>query len=370
MDVSPILTPLNDAQRAAVTAPLVPVLVLAGAGSGKTRVLTHRIAWLIQAEGVSPHGILAVTFTNKAAAEMRSRIEALLGMPGGALWLGTFHGLAHRLLRLHWREAGLPQSFQILDSEDQQRLIKKLLKALGAGRGRAGCRARCSSSSTSTRTRAGGRSSLKDGGDPTEQQLIRLYGEYEQACARAGVGGFRRAAAARLRAVARQPGAAAALPPRASGTCWWTSSRTPTPSSTPGCGCWRAPSGMPVRGRRRRPVDLPLARRARGEPAAVPQRLPAGAAVQAGAELPLHRHDPRRRQRADRPQHRPPRQEPVDQRRARRAGARSTAAYNERDEAEFVVARIQRLDRRTAARAASARSCTAPTRSRACSRRR
>jgi DNA helicase-2/ATP-dependent DNA helicase PcrA len=129
MDLSPILNPLNEAQRAAVTAPLGPVLVLAGAGSGKTRVLTHRIAWLIQTQGVSPHGVLAVTFTNKAAAEMRGRIEQLLGMPGSALWIGTFHGIAHRLLRMHWREAGLLQTFQILDAEDQLRLIKKLLKS-------------------------------------------------------------------------------------------------------------------------------------------------------------------------------------------------------------------------------------------------
>ena len=104
MDLSPILNPLNDAQREAVTAPLGPVLVLAGAGSGKTRVLIHRIAWLIETEGVSPHSILAVTFTNKAAGEMRARVEQLLGMPGSALWLGTFHGIAHRLLRLHWRD--------------------------------------------------------------------------------------------------------------------------------------------------------------------------------------------------------------------------------------------------------------------------
>ena len=104
--------------------------MLAGAGSGKTRVLMHRIAWLIQAEGVSPHGILAVTFTNKAAArDARPHRAACSGIPGSALWIGTFHGIAHRLLRLHWREAGLVQGFQILDSEDQLRLIKKLIKA-------------------------------------------------------------------------------------------------------------------------------------------------------------------------------------------------------------------------------------------------
>src|SRR3954454_12243528 len=97
MDLAPLLNPLNDAQREAVTAPLGPVLVLAGAGSGKTRVLTHRIAWVIQAQGASPHGILAVTFTNKAAGEMRGRVERLLGVPSSALWIGTFHGIAHRL---------------------------------------------------------------------------------------------------------------------------------------------------------------------------------------------------------------------------------------------------------------------------------
>ena len=131
MDVSRILDPLNEAQREAVAAPVGPVLVLAGAGSGKTRVLVHRVAWVIEAEGASPHSVIAVTFTNKAAGEMRGRIEALLGIPGGAMWVGTFHGIAHRLLRLHWREAGLPQSFQILDGDDQLRIIKKILKAQG-----------------------------------------------------------------------------------------------------------------------------------------------------------------------------------------------------------------------------------------------
>jgi DNA helicase-2/ATP-dependent DNA helicase PcrA len=186
MDLSPILNPLNDAQRAAVTAPLGPVLVLAGAGSGKTRVLIHRIAWLIQAEGVSPHGILAVTFTNKAAAEMRGRVEQLLGSPGGALWLGTFHGLAHRLLRLHWREAGLPQGFQIMDAEDQLRLIKKLLKSQNLDETRWVPR---DLQYFINKHKDEGRrpKNLHAAHDATEQQMIKLYADYEETCARSGV---------------------------------------------------------------------------------------------------------------------------------------------------------------------------------------
>src|SRR5580658_3540869 len=189
MDVSHLLDGLNDAQRQAVASPLGAALVLAGAGSGKTRVLVHRVAWLIQVEGASPHSILAVTFTNKAAAEMRRRIEGLLGHPGGSLWIGTFHGLAHRLLRLHWREAGLPQSFQILDAEDQARLLRKVLKALELDETRwvprevlwfinaqkdEGLRAK----------------HLKDDGDPTRRQLIQIYHAYEEACRRGGVVDF------------------------------------------------------------------------------------------------------------------------------------------------------------------------------------
>ena len=131
MDVSYIIDPLNDAQRQAVCAPASNILVLAGAGSGKTRVLVHRIAWLMQAENISPYGILAVTFTNKAAAEMRGRIENLLGIPSSGLWVGTFHGIAHRLLRAHWKEAGLPQTFQIMDSEDQHRALKSVISDMG-----------------------------------------------------------------------------------------------------------------------------------------------------------------------------------------------------------------------------------------------
>src|SRR6202050_1373090 len=189
MDVSHLLDGLNDAQRQAVASPLAAALVLAGAGSGKTRVLVHRVAWLIQVEGASPHSILAVTFTNKAAAEMRRRIETLLGFPGGALWIGTFHGLAHLLLLLHWRDAGLPQSFQILDSEDQARVLRKVLKALDLDEARwvpreilwfinaqkdEGLRAK----------------NIKDDGDPTRRQLIKIYHAYEEACQRAGVVDF------------------------------------------------------------------------------------------------------------------------------------------------------------------------------------
>jgi len=189
MDLSPILNPLNDAQRAAVTAPLGPVLVLAGAGSGKTRVLTHRIAWLIQADGVSPHGVLAVTFTNKAAGEMRSRIERLLGMPGASLWIGTFHGIAHRLLRIHWREANLTQGFQILDSEDQQRLIRKILKAAELDESRWAPR-EVQWFINNNKDEGRRPQHLKDGNDPSRAQLIRLYAAYEEACARNGVVDF------------------------------------------------------------------------------------------------------------------------------------------------------------------------------------
>jgi DNA helicase-2/ATP-dependent DNA helicase PcrA len=131
MDVSHLLDELNEAQREAVTVDDSHVLVLAGAGSGKTRVLVHRLAWLIQVGHVSPLGILAVTFTNKAAGEMRERTGNLLQVSTRPLWIGTFHGIAHRLLRMHWKEAGLPEQFQILDSEDQQRLLRRIIRDEG-----------------------------------------------------------------------------------------------------------------------------------------------------------------------------------------------------------------------------------------------
>jgi DNA helicase-2/ATP-dependent DNA helicase PcrA len=186
MDNSPLLSGLNDAQAAAVSAPVGPVLVLAGAGSGKTRVLTHRIGWVIQNEGASPHSILAVTFTNKAAAEMRARLEKLLGIPGSSMWVGTFHGIAHRLLRLHWRDANLPQSFQILDGEDQLRLIKKIIRAMELDEARWVPR-EVQWFINHNKDEGHRPNTLKDAGDPTRRTLIRIYTEYEAQCQKTGV---------------------------------------------------------------------------------------------------------------------------------------------------------------------------------------
>jgi DNA helicase-2/ATP-dependent DNA helicase PcrA len=189
MDVTRILEDLNDAQRSAVTAPPEPLLVIAGAGSGKTRVLTHRAAWLIDVEGVSPQSLLAVTFTNKAAAEMRGRIESLLGMPVNHLWIGTFHGLAHRLLRRHWQEAGLPQNFQIIDSDDQQRLIKRLLKSLELDESRWVPR-EIQYFINAQKDEGLRPQHIDDDNDPQRRQLIALYKSYQDVCERGGLVDF------------------------------------------------------------------------------------------------------------------------------------------------------------------------------------
>lgn len=190
MDISLLLDGLNDKQREAVAAPLGNYLVLAGAGSGKTRVLTHRIAWLIAVENIPESNILAVTFTNKAAAEMRHRIEATLTQATThrlfGMWVGTFHSIANRLLRSHYLDANLPQDFQIMDSEDQVRLLKRLLKLHNIdekiyppkqvawyinGKKDKGLRP----------------SHIDDCGDQHEKKLIQLYQIYQDACDRAGL---------------------------------------------------------------------------------------------------------------------------------------------------------------------------------------
>ncbi|KTT67171.1 DNA-dependent helicase II [Pseudomonas oryzihabitans] len=185
-DISLLLNSLNDAQRQAVAAPLDRQLVLAGAGSGKTRVLVHRIAWLIQVERASPHSILSVTFTNKAAAEMRHRIEQLLGMSPQGMWVGTFHGLAHRLLRAHWQEAGLAQNFQILDSDDQQRIVKRVIRELGLDEQR--WPARQAQWFINGQKDEGLRPQhIQAAGDLFLSTMRSIYEAYEAACARAGV---------------------------------------------------------------------------------------------------------------------------------------------------------------------------------------
>ncbi len=188
MDVNDLLQGLNPQQREAVTAPAGNLLVLAGAGSGKTRVLVHRIAWLIRVKGVSPFGILAVTFTNKAAGEMRGRIERLLGMPAGAMWVGTFHGIAHRLLRAHWAEAGLPQNFQILDSDDQQRIIKRVIRELQLDESR--WPARQAQWFINQAKDEGKRPQAMASDDPTQARWIEIYHAYQAACEQAGLVDF------------------------------------------------------------------------------------------------------------------------------------------------------------------------------------
>jgi len=189
MEVSQLLDSLNDAQREVVAAPPVNLLVLAGAGSGKTRVLVHRIAWLIQVEGVSSHGIMAVTFTNKAAKEMRARIEQILKIPSRGLWVGTFHGLAHRLLKAHWQDANLPQNFQILDGEDQLRLVKRVMAELQIDDTR--WQPKQVQYFINGHKDEGRRAAHIDThGDLFHQTMLRIYRAYEEACERGGLVDF------------------------------------------------------------------------------------------------------------------------------------------------------------------------------------
>ncbi|QHZ87802.1 DNA helicase II [Proteus mirabilis] len=189
MDVSYLLEGLNDKQREAVAAPRVNMLVLAGAGSGKTRVLVHRIAWLLSVEQASPFSIMAVTFTNKAAAEMRHRIEDLIGTSQGGMWIGTFHSLAHRLLRAHYLDAGLPQDFQIIDSDDQYRLIRRIVKSMALDDKqwppRQGMWYINEKKDEGLRPQH-----IQTYGNPVETTWLKVYQAYQEACDRAGLVDF------------------------------------------------------------------------------------------------------------------------------------------------------------------------------------
>jgi DNA helicase-2/ATP-dependent DNA helicase PcrA len=189
MDVSHLLDELNEAQREAVTTRSQHTLVLAGAGSGKTRVLIHRLAWLIQVEHVSPLSIMAVTFTNKAAGEMRERAQDLLQVSARSMWIGTFHGIAHRILRMHWEEAGLPENFQILDSDDQHRILRRLIKEEGLDE--AQWPARQAQWYINARKDEGQRpQSIEDMNNPMTAQWVRIYDLYQAYCDRAGLVDF------------------------------------------------------------------------------------------------------------------------------------------------------------------------------------
>jgi DNA helicase-2/ATP-dependent DNA helicase PcrA len=189
MDVSHLLDELNPAQREAVSAPPGHYLVLAGAGSGKTRVLTHRIAWLLEVEGASPWSILAVTFTNKAAGEMRARCDSLIRQGTRGLTVGTFHGIAHRLLRQHWREAKLPETFQILDSDDQQRLIKRTIQGLGLDEARFPPR-QAAWFINAAKDEGKRPDDFHNAGDPQTRTLLDVYRAYEETCQRSGLVDF------------------------------------------------------------------------------------------------------------------------------------------------------------------------------------
>ena len=187
-DASPLLASLNAEQGAAVALPAEHALILAGAGSGKTRVLTTRIAWLLQTGQVSPGGVLAVTFTNKAAREMMTRLQAMLPVNVRGMWIGTFHGLCNRLLRAHHRTVNLPATFQILDTQDQLSAIKRLCKQFNVDEERfppkqlawfiAGCK------------EEGLRPSMVEARDPDTRKKVELYQLYEEQCVREGVVDF------------------------------------------------------------------------------------------------------------------------------------------------------------------------------------
>ncbi|MCT6516479.1 DNA helicase II [Proteus vulgaris] len=189
MDVSYLLEGLNDKQREAVAAPRINMLVLAGAGSGKTRVLVHRIAWLLSVEQASPFSIMAVTFTNKAATEMRHRIEDLIGTSQGGMWIGTFHSLAHRLLRAHYLDANLPQDFQIIDSDDQYRLIRRIVKSMNLDDKQ--WPARQGMWYINGKKDEGLRPQhIQTYGNPVEATWLKVYQAYQEACDRAGLVDF------------------------------------------------------------------------------------------------------------------------------------------------------------------------------------
>lgn len=185
MELNEMLDMLNPAQQEVVRAPLGHQLVVAGAGSGKTRVLTHRIVWLIENEKISPFNILAVTFTNKAANEMRSRIEKMLRTSARNMWIGTFHGISHKFLRIHWQEAGLIPTFQILDADDQLRLVRRIILSLNLDENKFPPKE--AQWFINAQKEEGREPHEVTAHDLLSRQFLKIYQAYQEACQRAGV---------------------------------------------------------------------------------------------------------------------------------------------------------------------------------------
>ena len=296
----PLLDSLNDAQREAVLHGKGPLLVLAGAGSGKTRVIVHRVAHLVRDEGVMPWHVLAVTFTNKAAGEMKDRLRGLLGVEAEALWVSTFHAFGARFLRREAAAAGLPASFPIYDTDDQLRLMKSLMSEMGLDEGEPISARDALSRIDRWKNHALRAADVRPGELDVEGEAARaLYQRYERALERAGATDFGDLIARPLRLLQDDAGVRAALdralPARAGGRVPGHQPR-PGPAGAPA----PRPGAQRVRGGRRRPGHLPLARRRRDPHPRVRPRLPGRTGGEARAELPLHPAHPGRRPRRHR----------------------------------------------------------------------
>ena len=336
-DITHIIEPLNGEQRAAVTAETGHALVLAGAGSGKTRVLAHRVAWLVATGQARPSGILAVTFTNKASREMRGRIETILQRPIGGMWVGTFHGIAHRFLRTHPDEAGLGDSFQIADSDDQLRLVRRLMREMNLDEG--SWPPKQAQAFINRHKEQGVRvRHLPEPGDLWERRMTEVYRAYESACAASGLADFAELLLRAWEVLRESPETLALYQERfghllvdefqdtnaiqyawisllaeiGGGSSWWA---TTISRSTVGV----APASRTSRSSR-----------------AIQRRHD----LQAGGELPLHGQDSRRGERGHRQQRGTAGQEPPHVEVGRRADLH-VLRLQRRDEARFVVGRIE-----------------------------
>ena len=314
-----LLANLNPEQHAAVTLPNEPALILAGAGSGKTRVLTTRIAWLIQHGLASPATILAVTFTNKAAREMMSRLSAMLPIDTRGMWIGTFHGLCNRMLRAHHRDAGLPATFQILDTADQLSALKRLMKGLNIDDEK--YPAKNLQYFINNAKEQGLRPKDVDATDNFNRKFVELYEAYDQQCQREGVVDFPELLLRCYELLAHNP------PLRAHYQARFRHILVDEFQDTNKLQyAWlkllAGQTQLDLRGRRRRPDHLRVPRRERRQHARLRARVQRPPPDQARAELPLARPYSRRRQSADRQQFAAPRQESAHRCRSRRTGAR------------------------------------------------